>query len=508
MISQFTPTPSEFRELARQGNLVPVFTELIADAETPVGAFAKLDDGGYTFLFESVEKSEQTGRYSFVIVGPRAVMESNGPTVSITENGITRCFKTQHDPLADLEELMSRYRYAPLPDEPPELRARFAGGAVGFLGYEMVRFFEPSVSAVERDELGLPESLFVIAETVLIFDHLKRRLRIVANALIEDDAEAAYARAVKTITDIAAKLARPSQLPLFPITPPPAPANTTSNTTREEYMSMVTRGQEYIRAGDVFQFVPSQRFATDYTGDPLTLYRALRLVNPSPYMFCMNFPATASRTGFSLVGSSPEVHVRAVNGKIEIRPIAGTRKRGATPEEDEANAADLLADPKERAEHLMLVDLARNDVGRASEFASVKVNDFMIIERYSHVMHIVSNVEGRLRPDRNAYDVMRATFPAGTVSGSPKVRAMQVIAEFEKSKRGVYAGAVGYFGFDGNSDSCIALRTVVLKNGKAYVQAGAGIVADSTPKGEYNETVSKAMGMMAAIARAKEAHAP
>ena len=500
MISQFTPTPAEFRELAKRGNLVPVFTELIADAETPVGAFAKLDDGGYTFLFESVEKSEQTGRYSFVIVGPTLVMESNGRTVRVTENGETRTFQTQRDPLADLEELMARYRYVPLPDEPAELRARFAGGAVGFLGYDMVRFFEPTVPEAAKDELNLPESLFVLAENILIFDHRTRRLRIVANAFIEGDVDAAYAHAIKTISEITARLAKPAQLAPFPITPPPAPASATSNTTREEYMSMVTRGQEYIRAGDVFQFVPSQRFETEYTGDPLTLYRALRFVNPSPYMLCMNF---AGR--FSLVGSSPEVHVRAVNGKIEIRPIAGTRKRGTTPAEDDVNAADLLADPKERAEHLMLVDLARNDVGRASEYASVRVNDFMIIERYSHVMHIVSNVEGRLRPDRTAYDVMRATFPAGTVSGSPKVRAMQVIAEFEKSKRGVYAGAVGYFGFDGNSDSCIALRTVVLKDGKAYVQAGAGVVADSTPEGEYNETVNKAMGMMAAIARAKAA---
>ena len=503
MTTHFTPDLAAFRELAKHGNVVPVFTEMIADAETPVGAFAKLDDGGYTFLFESVEKSEQTGRYSFVIVAPHIVMESHGRTVTITENGATRSFETKRDPLADLEALMAGYRYVPLPDELPEFRARFAGGAVGFLGYEMVRFFEPTVPAVERDELGLPESLFVIADTVLIFDHLKRRLRIVANAHITAGAAAAYAAATKTIADIAAKLAKPNQLPPFPITPPPAPATATSNTTREEYMGMVTRGQEYIRAGDVFQFVPSQRFSTDYTGDPLTLYRALRFVNPSPYMFCMKFPAAAGRTAFSLVGSSPEVHVRAVNGKIEIRPIAGTRKRGATPDEDDENAADLIADPKERAEHLMLVDLARNDVGRASEFASVKVNDFMIIERYSHVMHIVSNVEGRLRADRTAYDVMRATFPAGTVSGSPKVRAMQVIAEFEKSKRGVYAGAVGYFGFDGNSDSCIALRTVVVKDGQAHVQAGAGVVADSTPEGEYNETVNKAMGMMAAIARAK-----
>jgi anthranilate synthase component 1 len=507
MTAHFTPDLPTFRSLAAKGNLIPVFSEIIADAETPVGAFAKLDDGGYTFLFESVEKSEQTGRYSFVIVGPRIILESTGRTVRITENGTTRTLETTHDPLADLEELMARYRYVPLPDEPPDLRARFAGGAVGFLSYDMVRFFEPTVPPAPKDELGLPESLFVLADTVLIFDHRTRRLRIVANALVEnpDSADAAYARATATIEAVTAKLAQPLQLPPFPITPPPRPAAAVSNTTREEYHGMVSKAHEYIHAGDIFQVVPSQRFETDYSGDPVTLYRALRFVNPSPYMFCMKFPEVPAlgRGRFALVGSSPEVHVRAIDGKIEIRPIAGTRKRGATPAEDDANAADLLADPKERAEHLMLVDLARNDVGRASEFGSVKVNDFMIIERYSHVMHIVSNVEGRLRPDRNAYDVMRATFPAGTVSGSPKVRAMQVINELEKSKRGVYAGAVGYFGFDGNSDSCIALRTVVLKDGKAYVQAGAGVVADSTPEGEYQETVSKAMGMMAAISRAE-----
>jgi anthranilate synthase component 1 len=505
MTTHFVPDLPTFRSLAAHGNLVPVYSEMIADAETPIGAFAKLDDGGYTFLFESVEKSEQTGRYSFIIVGPRIILESSGRTVRVTENGQERTFETKSDPLADIEELMARYRYVPLPDEPPDLRARFAGGAVGFLSYDMVRFFEPTVPPAPRDELSLPESLFVLADKVLIFDHLKRRLRIVANALIEGDVDAAYARATKAISDITTKLAQPLQLPPFPITPPPPPAAAVSNTTRDEFHAMVRKAHEYIHAGDIFQVVPSQRFETGYTGDPITLYRALRFVNPSPYMFCMKFPAVPSigRGPFALVGSSPEVHVRAINGKIEIRPIAGTRKRGATPAEDDANAAELLADPKERAEHLMLVDLARNDVGRASEFGSVKVNDFMIIERYSHVMHIVSNVEGRLRPDRTAYDVMRATFPAGTVSGSPKVRAMQVIAEFEKSKRGVYAGAVGYFGFDGNSDSCIALRTVVLKDGKAYVQAGAGVVADSTPEGEYQETVSKAMGMMAAISRAK-----
>ncbi|MEZ0386647.1 MAG: anthranilate synthase component I family protein, partial [Verrucomicrobium sp.] len=273
----------------------------------------------------------------------------------------------------------------------------------------------------------------------------------------------------------------------------------TGNTTQAEYEAMVLAGKEYIKAGDIFQFVPSQRFETDYTGSPVDLYRALRHVNPSPYMFCLNFP-----DGFSLVGSSPEVHVKCINGKIEIRPIAGTRWRGATPAEDDALAEELLQDPKERAEHIMLVDLARNDVGRVSEFGSVRVNELMVIERYSHVMHIVSNVDGTLSADRNAYDVMRATFPAGTVSGSPKVRAMEIINEVEKSKRCAYAGAVGYFGFDGTLDSCIALRTCVLKDGKAYVQAGAGVVADSDPTYEYNETLSKARGLLRALEWAKD----
>ncbi len=494
------PSLAEFRKLAAQGNVIPVHTELIADAESPVSAFQKIDTGGYSFLFESVEKSDQAGRYSFVGAEPRVVFESAGRSIRITEAGVTREFDTAGDPLHELETLMQRYRYVP---SPALADARFAGGAVGYLSYDMVRFFEPTVPASPPDDLAMPESLFIITETLLIFDHRTRRLRIVANAFIDEDADAAYAHATGEIARIVGKLAQPTNLPLIPITPAPEIAPPASNTTREDYMKMVSEGQEFIRAGDIFQFVPSQRFETAYTGDPLTLYRTLRYVNPSPYMFCMKF---AGR--FALVGSSPEVHVRAIEGRIEIRPIAGTRRRGANAAEDEANAQDLLADPKERAEHLMLVDLARNDVGRASEFGSVKVTDFMTIEKYSHVMHIVSNVEGRLRPGLTAYDVMRATFPAGTVSGSPKVRALQIINACEKNKRGVYAGAVGYFGFDGNTDSCIALRTVVLQGGKAYVQAGAGVVADSTPEAEYNETVSKAMGMMAAIARARAIVAP
>lgn len=497
-----TPSLAEFRELSLRGNLIPVFAELVADAETPVSAFQKIGgDAQDAFLFESVEKSEQAGRYSFVGSGARIRFESRERSIRILDEGKERRFETTRDPLHELEELMQRYRYVPAP---ALADARFAGGAVGYLAYDVVRFFEPTVPPPPPDDLGLPDSLFLITETLLVFDHRTRRLRIVTNALVEDNPESAYARAAEQIAAIIEKLRQPARLPLIPITPAPRVPDPVGNTTRAEYLRMVSDGQEFIRAGDIFQFVPSQRFATDYTGDPLTLYRALRFVNPSPYMFCLKFSGAGAGPSFALVGSSPEIHVRAIHGRIDIRPIAGTRPRGRTPEEDEANATELLADPKERAEHLMLVDLARNDVGRASEFGSVRVNDFMTIERYSHVMHIVSNVEGALRPDRTAYDVMRATFPAGTVSGSPKVRALQIINRCEKNKRGVYGGAVGYFGFDGNTDSCIALRTIVLKDGQAYVQAGAGVVADSIPENEHQECVNKAMGMMAAIARAKE----
>ncbi len=495
MLVPIKPSLSEFRELAKKGNLIPVSSELIADAESPVSAFQKIDDGGYSFLLESVEKSDQAGRYSFVGGAPRLIFESSGRTVRITENGATREFDTARDPLHELEELMQRYRFVP---SPATGESRFSGGAVGYLSYDMVRFFEPTIAPPPNDGLGLPEMLFLITDIVLIFDHRTRRLRIVSNALVEGDrADEAYAAASAQIERIVALLAVPAKMPALFVDRAAAPITPACNTTRAEYTQMVRDGLEYIRAGDVFQFVPSQRFETEYTGDPLTLYRTLRFVNPSPYMFCLKFGGR-----FALVGSSPEVHVRAMNGRVEIRPIAGTKRRGADEAEDDANAAALLADPKERAEHLMLVDLARNDVGRIAEFGSVRVTDFFTVEKYSHVMHIVSNVVGDLRPDRTAYDVMRATFPAGTVSGSPKVRAMQIINGLEKSKRGVYAGAVGYFGFDGNHDSCIALRTVVLKDGKAFVQAGAGVVADSSPEGEHEECVNKAMGMMAAIARA------
>ncbi|MCB1233142.1 MAG: chorismate-binding protein, partial [Verrucomicrobiae bacterium] len=372
----------------------------------------------------------------------------------------------------------------------------------GFLGYDMVRFFEPTVPGPPDEGLGLPDMVFLVTDTLVIFDHRFRKLQVVANVFTEDfsDLEAAYESGREKVDEIVAQLSAPMTFAPFSLMEEPPDEEPRSNTTQAEYEAMVEAAKEYILAGDIFQVVPSQRFEAEFPGKPIDLYRALRFVNPSPYMFCLQFGDE-----FALVGSSPEVHVRAIDGKIEIRPIAGTRWRGKTPEEDEALADDLLSDPKELAEHIMLVDLARNDVGRVSEFNSVRVTPgrFKVIERYSHVMHIVSDVSGKLSPEHTAYDVMRATFPAGTVSGSPKVRAMQIINELEKAKRGAYSGAVGYFGFDGNHDSCIALRTVVLKDDKAYVQAGAGVVADSVPTNEYVETVNKAKGMLRAIARAR-----
>ena len=490
------PSLSEFRSRAARGNVVPVYAELIADSETPISAFEKLRERSGSFLFESAEHNESLGRFSFLGFDPQLVFESRGRTITIQENDERRTFETTSDPLAELEKVMARFRFAP-----GEELGHFAGGAIGYLGYDVVRHFESTVPLAPHAGLDLPEAMFVIAKTLIVFDHRLRRLRVIANVFLEegDDPKVAYEEAVRRIERTLERLARPAQLPLLESEAPATPAAARSNTTRPEFEAMVRTAKEHIAAGDILQAVVSQRFETDFTGDPLDLYRALRFINPSPYMFCLNFGRD-----FSLVGSSPELHVRATNGALEIRPIAGTRPRGATAAEDEANATELLADPKERAEHVMLIDLARNDLGRVAEFGSVRVTEQMVIERYSHVMHIGSHVVGRLRAGQNAFDAMRATFPAGTVSGAPKVRAMQLIAELEKARRGFYAGAVGYFGFDGNLDSCIALRSIVLQNGKAFAQAGAGIVADSQPAAEYEETVNKAMAMMKAVARARQ----
>jgi anthranilate synthase component 1 len=490
------PSRERFAELTKLGNVVPVFVDLVADGETPASAFQKLDEGGYSFLFESAEQTEQSGRYSFLGFSPRLTIRSEGAAVSIEENGQTRKSDATRDPLSELERIMSRFRFMGEPDLP-----RFAGGAVGFLGYDIARYFEKSVPPPPADDLKLPEMIFMIMGLLVVFDHRYRRVKIVANVFLDDheNATAAYAAAEKKIEEALAKLARPVRLPLIDAQRPVSRQPMRSNTTQEQFETAVLKAKEHIKAGDVFQVVLSQRFETDFHGDPLKLYRCLRLVNPSPYMFCLRFGDL-----FSLVGSSPELHVRVTDDLAELRPIAGTRRRGRTPDEDAQNAAELLADPKERAEHVMLIDLARNDLGRIAETGSVRVTEQIVIERFSHVMHIGSHVVARLRKDKTSYDVMRATFPAGTVSGAPKIRAMQIISELETRKRGCYAGAVGYFGFDGALDCCIALRSIVLKEGRAFLQAGAGIVADSDPASEYQETVNKAMAMVDAISRATE----
>jgi anthranilate synthase component 1 len=495
MKPQIIPNIDEFSELARRGNVIPIFAEFIADNETPVSAFKKLNpsQAGHSFLFESTEKNDVSGRFSFVGINPRIIIKSYGRELQIVELGLERQIATTGDPLDEIQKLMERYQFVSRPELP-----RFSGGAVGFLGYEVIHFFEPKVAVACKDELQLPEAAFIITNNLLIFDHRLRTLKIVANAFLEDGSlENVYARAVESIDAIAHTLVKSVELPLAP-SADFEPETAHSNFHPHEFKRAVERAKDYIRAGDIFQVVLSQRFESDFGGDPLDFYRCLRFINPSPYMFCLKFGAD-----FAFVGSSPEMHVRLIGDAVEIRPLAGTRPRGATSAQDERNSAELLADPKERAEHIMLVDLARNDIGRVSEFGTVRVTELMGIERYSHVMHIVSNVTGRLRTGCTGFDLIKATFPAGTVSGAPKIRAMQIISELEKTRRGCYAGAIGYFGFDGNVDSCIALRCAVLKNGKAYFQTGAGIVADSNPDSEYEETVNKARAMAKALSMVK-----
>jgi anthranilate synthase component 1 len=488
------PSLAAFEAFSKQGNVVPVFTQLAADFETPLSAYLKIRDTKHSFLLESAEATDKGGRWSIVGSGPKRIFSAKGKEITITEGSKLRTLQAPDDVLAALEREMAPFHPVPNPALPP-----FSGGMVGYLAYDAVRQFEPTLGDSPPDSLGVPDALFMLADTLLVFDHRLRRLQIIANAFLDEHASPAeaYAAASGRIHSIIEILNRPLHVAalngLVQIIDEPA----VSNTTQAEYEQMVRDGKEYISAGDIFQFVPSQRFTTDFDQSPVDLYRALRYVNPSPYMFILEMG------DFALVGSSPEVHVRSIQGRIDIRPIAGTRWRGKTAEEDDALAADLLNDPKERAEHLMLVDLARNDVGRIAKHGKVSVDDFMIIERYSHVMHIVSNVTGELDPSHTAYDVLRATFPAGTVSGAPKIRAMQIINSLEKNKRCAYAGAVGYFGFDGSHDSCITLRTCLLKDGKAHVQAGAGVVADSDPTYEYNETVNKSKALLRAIALAK-----
>ena len=494
-----TPNRDAFLEKAKQGNLIPVWKEILADQETPVSAYERVrtflrtkDLASHTWMLESVEGGEHIGRYSFIGGTPRAIIRTRDGVTELCE-GETRSTLEGIDPLDALKTYMSRYQ----PVEDPAL-PRFTGGAVGFLGYDIVSTFEPRVPLVENDEIGNPDMVLMVTNAFIIFDRVNHSMKVVSNAYVTGDANAAYDEALAEIDELCEALKLSVNRVLIDAHANVEPLEPQSNTTLEEFHTMVEKAQEYIRSGDIIQTVLSQRFEVENKADSLDIYRALRAINPSPYMFCLDMGESA------LVGASPEIHVRCEDGQVEVRPIAGTRRRGRTDEEDLAMEKELLADPKEVAEHVMLVDLGRNDVGRVCEFNSVTVPEQMIIERYSHVMHIVSDVEGTLSPEHDMYDVMRATFPAGTVSGAPKIRAMEIIAELEKSKRGPYAGAVGYFSFDGNLDSCITIRTIVLDKDKAYVQAGAGIVADSIPELEYKETRNKARAMMTALALSKQ----
>lgn len=497
-----SPTLEQFQELARRGNLIPVTRRLLADFETPLSAYRKIRGQGESFLLESVEGGEHLGRYSFVGCAPRAVIRQQGSVVEVLEQGrVTGRFgigaggaesgrPRVRDGLEVVERVLARYRPLALPGLP-----RFTGGAVGYLGYEFIHDVEPVVPRPPRDELGTPTLYFLIVDKLLIFDRVAQTLTVLVNAMVDEAVcpEVAHQKAVAEIDRLVELLRQPIEHPQVPVAEEPPAVPFESNLPRERFLANVRKAKEYIRAGDIIQVVGSQRFATPVQAPPLDVYRAVRSINPSPYMFLLELD------GLALVGASPEIHVRCEERRVEIRPIAGTRPRGRTPEEDLAQEKELLADPKERAEHVMLVDLGRNDVGRVAEYGSVRVTDVMTIERYSHVMHITSNVTGRLAPGRSAFDALQACLPAGTVSGAPKVRAMEIIDELEPHRRGPYAGAVGYFDFGGNMDTCIALRTIVIQEDKAYVQAGAGIVADSVPENEWNETLNKARGLLRAI---------
>lgn len=495
----YYPTLEDFREAAKSGNTIPVYRSILADMETPVSAFYKLMPDNYAFLLESVEGGENLARYSFLGSQPSVLFQSKGHQVTIEylERGET-VVQEYEDPLRALEELMQDYR----PVDAEEL-PKFHGGAVGYMSYDMVRFVEELPDNTE-DDLQLPDCFFMIAETLLIFDHVNHQIKVVANAHIDGDVDGAYADALAKIEALVEKLTAASEAHVGSTRSESQAgydeilSDPQSNFTKSGYEAAVRRAKEYIAAGDIIQSVISQRLSCPVSVDSFEVYRALRIVNPSPYMYYLKLG------NFDIVGASPEMMVRVEDGLAQHRPLAGTRPRGKTTEEDLEMERSLLADPKERAEHVMLVDLGRNDFGRVCEYRSVEVTDLMIVERFSHVMHIVSHVIGKLREHVTAFDVIRACLPAGTLSGAPKVRAMEIIDELESTRRGTYGGAVGYFSFSGSTDTAITIRTAVIKDSTAYVQAGAGIVADSVPETEYYETLSKARAMLSAIALAEQ----
>jgi len=487
----YEPDLATIQRIARttDNNLAPVYRDVPGDLETPVSAFLKVARGEHSFLLESVTGGEHVARYSFIGTEPYRVFRS-GPFADPSEG---------EDPLREIEAELSRYRLShPKDTEGHTSLPRFTGGAVGFLAYDVVRHFEPRVAVPAADPLGLPEALFMFVDTLLVFDHVKQTIKVVSHCRLDGDIETSYRQACWRIDELAKRLQQSLPATPYPLAPPSQEQQPVeSNVGRERYLEMVERCKEYIVAGDVIQVVPSQRLSRKTSAHPFSVYRALRNVNPSPYMYYLQMG------DFNIVGASPEMLVRVEDGVVETHPIAGTLPRGRDEDEDAAREQQLLADEKERAEHVMLVDLGRNDIGRVSKPGTVKVRDFMVIERYSHLMHLVSRVEGKLKPEMNAYDALRACFPAGTLSGAPKIRAMEIISELESDRRGPYGGAVGYFDFSGNMDTCITIRTTAMKDGVAYIQCGGGVVYDSIPESEYQETLTKARAMLTAIDQAE-----
>lgn len=500
------PEIENFKKLAQRGNLIPVYREIVADMDTPVSAFSKLASSEYAFLLESIEGGEKWARYSFLGFDPSKVLIARGKEVEIVEGGGRQKLVCKNDPLEVLKSELDAYKPVSVSGLP-----RFSGGAVGYLAYDLVHYFE-NINDEGHDELDLPEALLIFTDNLLIFDNVSHVIKVVSNVFVPDGSDEnaigeLYQAAIEKINDVISILRGSKTVTKSSVTSSESPSGyqlsgdfngAVSNTTEEDFLNSVNRTIEYIRSGDAIQVVLSQRFSKKIGVSPFEVYRALRTINPSPYMFFLQFG------DLFVAGSSPEVLVRLEEGEIEVRPIAGTRPRGKNKQEDLEFADDLLADPKEIAEHIMLVDLGRNDVGKVAKTSSVEVLDFMSIERYSHVMHIVSTVKGRVKEDCDMFDVFRSCFPAGTLSGAPKVRAMQIIEELEPSKRGLYGGAIGFFSFSGNMDMCITIRTVVIKDGVAHIQAGAGIVNDSVPESEYMETLNKARGMIKALEKAEK----
>jgi anthranilate synthase component 1 len=487
------PSLETFKEMSLKGTIIPVYSEILADMDTPVSAYKKMGGDTYSFLLESIEGGEKWARYSFIGFDPALIFRSKGTTVELIKNGtVIRRVESSY-PLSVLQEVMQDYR----PVENPGL-PRFFGGAVGYLSYDAVRFIE-RLPIQAADDLNFYDAVFMITETILIFDTLGNTIKIVCNAHVDGSApaEKVYSQAKDKIEKIITRLRKPAAA-VTSESFGAEPVAVSSNMEPDRFKSIVRKAKEYITAGDIIQAVVSQRFQAKLEGDSFNLYRAIRRINPSPYMYYL------ALGDLTIVGASPEVLVRVENGHIELRPIAGTRPRGKTEEEDAFFVKDLLSDPKEIAEHVMLVDLGRNDVGRVSKMGTVTVPEFLTVEKYSHVMHIVSDVRGTLQPGKSSFDVLKACFPAGTVSGAPKVRAMEIIEELEPYKRGPYAGAVGYFSFSGNMDFCIVIRTLLVKNGMVYFQAGAGIVADSQPDNELQETVNKARALVKALQMVRE----